>query len=104
MPKRSYAERINSAKLMENGMKNNAKEAEVRGWNDEKTILLDKIRSRAEMLDAEQEKLKAELKMKTAELDAAMAELNDLMSEAKKVVKLGFEQKQWIEFGVTDKR
>jgi len=101
---KSYAENINGAQVMQSGMKNNAAEASTRGWSAEKTNQLDSVRTEAIALNDEQEKLKAELKMKTAELDAKMAELNAMMTEAKKVVKLGFPQAQWKEFGVTDKR
>ncbi len=101
---KSYIEKISSSHVMQSGMNNNATEAAGRGWSSEKNARLEVLRSEATALNDEQERLKAQLKMKTAELDAKMAELDTLMTEAKKVVKLGFPQAQWKEFGVTDKR
>ena len=101
---KSYAESINDAQVMTTGLHNNATEASQRGWQQTNNDRLISIREEAIELNGEQEKLKADLKTKTAELDVKMAELNTLMKEAKKVVKLGFPQSRWYEFGVTDKR
>ena len=105
MSKTSYAEKINNAQLMQTGMLNNETEVAKRGWSVDKTRQeLGGTREAVVALNDEQERLKAELKTKTAELDAKMAQLDALMNEAKKVVKLGFPQTQWKEFGVTDRR
>ena len=101
---KSYAESISSAQVMSAGMQNNATEAAQRGWQQAHNEMLIGIRAAAIVLNDEQEKLKADLKTKSAELDAKMAELGTLMKEAKRVVKLGFPQSRWQEFGVTDKR
>lgn len=101
---KTYTERISNSQVMQSGMNNNSTEAAARGWSVEKNAQLEVLRSEATTLNDEQERLKAQLKMKTAELDAKMAELDALMTEAKKVVKLGFPQTQWKEFGITDKR
>ena len=97
MSKMSFAETINSIQVMTIGMQNNATEASTRGWQDTKSTQLAALRTEAIKLNDEQERLKADLKTKTAEL-------NEQMKEAKKVVKLGFPQSQWKEFGVADKR
>lgn len=104
MADKIFSERINEAQVMYAGMENNETEAENRGWTAEKNKNLQDIRSKAIKLNDQQEKLKAELKIKTAELKASMKALKASMIEAKKVVKLGFPQEQWKEFGVTDKR
>ena len=101
---KSYAESISSAQVMAAGMQNNETVAAQRGWLQANNTMLIDARNQAIMLNDEQEKLKADLKTKTAQLEAKMAELNALMNEAKKVVKLGFPQSQWKEFGVADKR
>ena len=101
---KSYAESINGAQLMTTGMQNNEAVAAQRGWLQTNNTGLINVRAEAIALNDEQEKLKAALKLKTAELEAKMTELNRLMTEAKKVVKLGFPQAQWKEFGVADKR
>ena len=104
MAKTSFAEVINGVQVMTAGMANNESVAQQRGWIKAKNAYLTNLRNDAILLNDEQERLKAELKMKTAELDAKMAEIKTMMIEAKKVVKLGFPQEQWKEFGITSKR
>lgn len=104
MADKIFSERINDAQVMYTGMKNNGIEVENRGWTQEKNSELQDIRLKAIELNDQQEKLKAELKIKTAELKTTMTTLRVSMTEAKKVVKLGFSQEKWKEFGVVDKR
>ena len=102
--KKSFAESINNAQVMYAGMLNNEVEVAKRGWSVDKTRQeLGGTREAAIALNDEQERLKAELKTKTSELEAKLAQLNTLMSEATKVVKLGFPQTQWKEFGINAK-
>ena len=102
--KKPFATTISDAQVMSSGMQNNAAEATNRGWSTAKTNELNNARATAITLNDEQERLKAELKMKTAALDTKLSEINALMSEASKVVKLGFPQAQWKEFGISAKR
>ena len=104
MASKSFASRTTSAQLMASGMDSNEEIANSRGWNAEKNEKLKDKRNLVISLNDEQEKLKSELKMKTAALNAKMAELQTMMIEATKVVKLGFPQEQWKEFGVNAKR
>lgn len=104
MPSKTFSNRISDAQVMCTGMANNETEAAKRGWSSEQNDKLGTTRTEAINLNDEQERLKAALKTATAALDAKMAELGTQMKEAKKVVKLGFPQSQWKEFGVTDKR
>ena len=102
---KTYAERINDAQVMYAGLLNNEAEAAKRGWSVDKTRQeLGGTREAVITLNDEQERLKAELKTKTAEVNAKMAQLDALMTEARKIVKLGFPQTQWREFGISDKR
>ena len=102
--KKPFATTISDAQVMSSGMQNNAAEVTNRGWSTAKTDELNNARAAAITLNDEQERLKAELKMKTAALDTKLSEINALMSEASKVVKLGFPQAQWKEFGISAKR
>lgn len=104
MSTKPFSDRISDAQVMCTGMTNNEAEAAKRGWTPEQNAKLGTTRTEAIDLNDEQEHLKAALKTATAALDAKMAELGTQMKEAKKVVKLGFPQTQWKEFGVTDKR
>jgi hypothetical protein len=104
MASKSFASRTTNAQLMASGMDSNVEVANSRGWDSEKNEKLKEKRERVINLNDEQEKLKSELKMKTAALNAQMAELQTMMIEATKVVKLGFPQEQWKEFGINAKR
>lgn len=95
---------MSSAQVMVTGLKGNAAEVNRRGMSEVFVTKIETDRAEASVLNDEQEKLKAELKSKSAALDAKMAELEKGLSEAKKVVKLGFPQNQWRQFGMEDKR
>ena len=100
---KSFANCINDAAVMTAGMKNNELAASERGWKTENNNELISAYEKATALNAEQEKLKAALKMKTVELAAELQNINNLMKEASRVVKLGFPQTRWKEFGVNAK-
>ena len=51
---KTYAENINSAQVLQSGMRNNAAEASTRGCGSEKTDLLDNFRTEAVALNEEQ--------------------------------------------------
>ena len=104
MSKNSFAELVNSAKLMAAGLEANADAVAARGITAEFTTSMKTMAANLERINAEQETLKASLKTKTAELDAEMATLTKQQSEARKVVKLAIPQSRWLEFGISDKR
>ncbi|MCK9243963.1 MAG: hypothetical protein WC957_03235 [Candidatus Neomarinimicrobiota bacterium] len=104
MTKTSFAETVNSGKLMATGLQANAEAIAKRGIDAEFTATLNTTVGNVERINAEQEALKASLKTKTAELDAELATLNKMYSEAKKVVKLAIDKTRWLEFGISDKR
>ena len=102
MSKTTYAEVLNSAKVMSSGLGGNAGRVAKRGISADFIRRLDVLRTDAMKLDNEQEDLKARLKTKTAELDNRMKELKGMMSEARKVVKLEMEKESWMSFGIGD--
>jgi len=104
MAKSSFAERINSSKVMLTGLQANAETVAVRGIDTAFITNLQNTITSCETLNGEQESLKAALKAKTAELDAQLAALKAMLSEAKKVVKLAINKTNWLEFGISDKR
>ncbi len=104
MSKVSYAEIINSAKVMLSGLKLNIERVGKRGITGEFINNLESSQKSAMVLDNEQEDLKAKLKIKTEALDIMINELNKMLSEARKVVKLEMEQPAWKSFGIEDKR
>jgi hypothetical protein len=100
----TFAETINSGKVMADGLNANADAVAKRGIDAGFISGMNSAVTKAQKLNAEQETLKASLKAKTAELDAEMASLKKMHAEAKKVVKLAVDQKRWLEFGISDKR
>jgi len=99
----SFAEKLNKSKLMLAGLQANTEEVARRGLDAEFITNLGTTIGSNETLNSEQETLKASLKTKTANLTAKTDELKTMMSEAKKVVKLAFDQSRWLEFGISDK-
>jgi len=86
------------------GLRNHAEQLATRGWDVARTNKLDGLIAQARTLNSEQEALKSQLKVKTAELGTTTDQIEVLKSEAKKLVKLTIDQKQWKEFGIDDKR
>jgi predicted nuclease with TOPRIM domain len=104
MPKNSYAEKINSAKVMLAGLKQYADRVGKRGIDADFIAGFETMQRNSMELDNQQEDLKAKLKQKTAELDDQIKALDGKLSEALKVVKLEMEKESWKAFGVQASR
>jgi hypothetical protein len=104
MPGKTYAESINLATVLISGLKANADRVSKRGIGSDFISNLETNLNDAKNLNNEQETLKANLKTKTDQLNLKMDDMNGLVDEGKKVVKLEFDQTQWKEFGILDKR
>lgn len=100
----SYAERMNQVQILLDGLKANAESIAKRGIDEEFIKTLEKHRLQCIELNSEQEKLKADLKLKTRALEEELAQMHKKFALAKKLVKIEFNQAQWIEFGIQDKR
>jgi hypothetical protein len=100
MGKSSFAEQINSVRVMVSGLKSNSDRIAKRGFGNEKVDKLSLLQQTAMLLDNEQEALKSRLKEKTVQVEGTMKEMEALMSEAKKVVKLEMAKESWKEFGI----
>ena len=104
MARKSYADNVNTAKVMISGIKANPDRMSKRGLGEEFLAGLTEDYNAVQQLDNEQESLKARLKEKTAELDGRMNSLKKKISEAKTTVKMEMEKKTWVEFGIQDKK
>jgi len=104
MPKGSYAETINAAKLMLNGLGEHQSTLSKRGIDQAYLTEFSTLHQQAQSLDNEQESLKARLKEKTAELDKVIGLLGQKQSESKKLVKLDIPATSWKAFGIADSR
>lgn len=101
---KSFGDKMNDVNVMITGLRVQISRVSRRGIEEEFVKNLESNMNEARKLDTEQEKLKADLKKKTVQLDGLVAVLNKLMDEAKRVVKLEFNQEEWKEFGISDKR
>jgi len=104
MPKGSYAEKINAAKLMLNGLGEHQSTLSKRGIDQAFMTEFGALHQQAQSLDNEQESLKARLKEKTAELETIIGQLDQKYSESKKLVKMDIPAASWKAFGIADGR
>jgi predicted nuclease with TOPRIM domain len=102
--RKSFGDKLNDVNVMVTGLRDEMSRVSQRGLSEEFVTEMESLLAEARKLDAEQENLKAALKQKTAELEAMIDKLGTMMDEAKKVVKLEFEQEAWKKFGFSDKR
>jgi len=102
--KASYAERINSAKLLAEGVRKHLTELKHVGIDEPFVTELENWKKTVEDLNVEQERLKAELKDKTSNLQKEMRKMNGMVSKARKLVKIEIVPSQWKEFGIEDVR
>lgn len=96
--KSTYADQLNAARLMLNGLKNQGGTLAKRGLDAAFTARFEAALADAQRLDAEQEALKARLAEKTAEFNAKLDEANKAVSEAKKLVRMDLPKETWKEF------
>ena len=104
MPKNSFAEKMNNAKLMLDAVKQNAERLTKRGLDVDFVTRYEGVYNETQAQNTEQEKVKTELKTATEALKQKSHELDALYSEAKKIVKIEMENSTWKEFGIGDKR
>ncbi|UCH94928.1 MAG: hypothetical protein JSV88_32390 [Candidatus Aminicenantes bacterium] len=102
--KRSFAEILNAADVMEAGISKYLDKLTRRGIDEAFVENFKKLKDNLRELNNEQESLKAQLKKKTDVLNQEFDELSNRLSECKKLVKLDIEQELWKEFGIQDTR
>ena len=103
MATKTYSEKVVSAKVMLDALKNNRENLPA-GVTEEKINDLENLKLLTEKLNSEQEKMKAQLKQKTEELDDSLKKLSDIYSEMKKRVKIDVPKLLWKEYGINDKK
>jgi hypothetical protein len=96
----SYAEKVNGARLMAEGMRQNLEELAKVGLDEAFVQELENQKQQVEDIDASQERLKADLKSTTETLDREMAKLEEMVARARKLVKIQIPQSRWKEFGI----
>lgn len=101
---RTYAESVNQATVMISGFKSNTERVAKRGIMSENITEFETFLEELKIANNEQEAIKAKLKTKTVEVNQKQDRVNRKIDEGKKVVKLEFDQSEWKEFGIDDKR
>ncbi|MDR2037641.1 MAG: hypothetical protein LBQ60_06935 [Bacteroidales bacterium] len=96
MPRKTFAELLNSAQVILAGLEGNAMLTQRR---DIDTELLSQPLFSTTRANNKQEKLKADLKSKTAELKELQESLNKELATNKKIVKSDIPPAQWKEYG-----
>lgn len=101
---RTYAESVNQATVLISGFKSNTERVAKRGIMSENITEFETFLEELKIANNEQEAIKAKLKTKTVEVNQKQDRVNRKIDEGKKVVKLEFDQSEWKEFGIDDKR
>lgn len=99
-----YLEKVQKARMLARGMKQNYELIKELGITMEQIDLLEKNADEAAVYNDELDKLREEVNKKVVSANKKMAEIKDSMSLAKGLIKRKFEQPQWIDFGIADKR
>jgi hypothetical protein len=98
----SYAEKINSAKLLAEGLGKHLDELSPVGLNEAYVTNLENQRKTTENLNVQQERLKAELKNTTSSLTKEIRTIDNMVSRGRKLVKIEIPFPLWKEFGIGD--
>lgn len=100
--KDSYAEKVNEARLLVEGLRQHLAELAGVGLDEAFIQDLEQQKGKVEGIDAGQERLKADLKSKTQALNREMRTLAEIVSRGRKLVKIQIPQSRWKEFGIGD--
>jgi hypothetical protein len=101
--KRSYAEKINYAAVLAEGLRKHLDQLSAVGLGEAFVQDLDNQRTLVEDINVNQERLKAELKTVSAQLNREMKKLDRQTTKGRSIVKLELPLPQWKEFGIEDK-
>lgn len=100
--KDSYAEKVNEARLLAEGLRQHLAELTGVGLDEAFIQDLEQQKGKVEEIDAGQERLKADLKSETQALNREMRTLAEIVSRGRKLVKIQIPQSRWKEFGIGD--
>lgn len=97
---RGFNNVMGEAELLAEAMTANQEALTPRGGGEEFVNRIRTAVGEAKDLNRDQERNKALQKESTAKVEAKLAELIALIREGHKIVKLGIDQKRWVEFGL----
>ncbi len=104
MVRRTFAEKMNSAKVKAGAMRRRQADLANRGVDIAYLDNYDNLIATTEARNNEQEALKAALKAKTKEVDTALKAMEQKGSESDTIIKMNIPREGWVEFGITAKR
>jgi len=98
------SQQIEKTQSLVEGLKNKIELVRNKGLDEEFIKKLDSDNQLMDIYNNDLDKMKTELKARTIRANKKMIEIKNQVREAKKVVKRDFNQPQWKEFGIIDKR
>ena len=99
-----YSEQVQKAQMLAAGLRKNNELVKNRGISSEQIAQMEKDAKEAARMNEEVEVLRAEVGAKAARANKKLTELKNNMQNAKQIIKRCFDQEQWQDFGVMDKR
>ncbi len=99
-----YLEKVQKAHMLVAGMRKNYELIKDLGITSEQIDLLERNASEAAVYNEELEKLREEVSAKVSCANKKMDEIKEIVTMAKKLIKRKFDQTEWRNFGIADKR
>ena len=99
-----YSEQVQKAQMLAAGLRKNYELVKNRGISSEQIAQMEKDAKEAARMNEEVEVLRAEVGAKAARANKKLTDLKNNMQNAKQIIKRCFDQEQWQDFGVMDKR
>ncbi len=99
-----YSEQVQKAQMLAAGLRKNYELVKNRGISSEQIAQMEEDAKEATRMNEEVEVLRAEVSAKAARANKKLTELKNNMQNAKQIIKRCFDQEQWQNFGIMDKR
>lgn len=101
---RMYSEQIEKTRLLVNGLKNNIGRVRDKGLDEKFLNDLETGNGLMSIYNEEYDRLKVDFKTKSIQTNKKLEEVKKQVKEAKRILKRSFEQSEWKDFGVFDKK
>ena len=101
---KTYSDQVTKAQMLVAGLKKNYELVKTRGISQEQIAALEAAANEGSVMNREVEALREEVSRKATVANKKLTEVKNNMANAKQIIKRCFEQEQWADFGVMDKR
>jgi hypothetical protein len=101
---KTYSVQIEKTQSLLKGLRNNASRVKEKGLDDKFICKLETDNDLLKTYNEEYDRLKVEFRAKTIEANLKLNEVKNQAKEAKKIIKRCYEQPEWVDFGVNDKK